>query len=68
MHISIFNSINESGSLDFRLVEQEEFEDTIGTIRICKSKKEDRQHNSQTKKYKRTNSDIHSIHTQLKNE
>jgi hypothetical protein len=50
MHFSIFNSINERGLLDFRLVEQEEFEDTRGTIRIRKSKKEDRQHNSQTNK------------------
>ena len=30
---------------------QEEFEDTKGVIRICKSKK-DRQHNGQKKKYK----------------
>jgi len=68
MHFSIFNSINESGLLDFRLVEQEESEDTKGTIRIRKSKKEDRQHNSQTKKYKRTNNDLHNIHIQLKSE
>jgi hypothetical protein len=35
---------------------KEEFEDTRGTIRICKSK--DRQHNSQAKKGKRTNNDL----------
>jgi len=33
--------------------EQEEFEDTKGVIRICKSKK-NRQHNGQKKKDKRT--------------
>jgi hypothetical protein len=32
---------------------QEEYEDTKGAIRICKSK--DRQHNGQKKKDKRTN-------------
>jgi hypothetical protein len=39
-----------------RQVDQEEFEDTKGVIRICKSKK-DKQHNSQKKKVKRTNTD-----------
>ena len=40
---------------------QEEFEDTKGIIKICKS--EDRQHNGQKKKDKRTNNDlkIHKI-------
>jgi len=36
---------------------QEEFEDTKGVIRICKSKK-GRQHNGQKKKYKSTNNDV----------
>jgi hypothetical protein len=35
---------------------EEEFEDTIGVIRIRKSK--DRQHNGQRKKSKRTNNDL----------
>ena len=43
---------------------QEEFEDTIGVIRIRKLK--DRQHNSQKKKYKRTNKDLENIHIKLK--
>ena len=34
----------------------EEFEDTKGVIRICKSK--DRQHHGQKKKYKRTNNNL----------
>ena len=36
---------------------EEEFEDTKGIIRICKSKKE-RHHNGQAKKDKRTNNDL----------
>ena len=36
---------------------KEEFEDTRGVIRICKSKK-DRQHNGQKKRYKGTNNDL----------
>ena len=43
----------------------EEFEDTKGVIRICKSKKE-RQHNDQKKKDKLTNNDLQNIHIQLK--
>ena len=43
---------------------QEEFEDTKGVIRICKSKK-DRQHNDQKIKYKRTNNDLQNIHIKL---
>jgi hypothetical protein len=39
---------------------QEEFEDTKGVIRICKS--EDWQHNGQKKKDKRTNNDLQNIH------
>ena len=41
----------------FMLKQQEEFEDTKGAIRIRISKK-NRQHNGQTKKYKRTNNDF----------
>jgi len=36
---------------------EEEFENTKGVIRICKSKK-DRQHNDQEKKDKRTSKDL----------
>jgi hypothetical protein len=39
------------------IVQQEEFEDTKGVIRIRKSKK-DRQHNGQKKKDKRTTNDL----------
>jgi hypothetical protein len=39
--------------------QEEEFEDTIGLIRIRKSK--DRQHNGQKKKNKRTNIDLQNI-------
>ena len=42
----------------------EEFEDTKGLIRICKSK--DRQHNGQKKKYKRTNNNLQNINIKLK--
>jgi uncharacterized protein YacL len=38
-----------------------QFEDTKGVIRIRISKK-NRQHNGQSKKYKRTNSDLQKIH------
>ena len=41
-----------------------ENEDTKEVIRICKSK--DRQHNSQKKKYKRTNNDLQNIHIKQK--
>jgi len=44
---------------------KEEFEDTKGVIRICKSQK-DRQHNGQMKKDKMTNNDLQSIHIKLK--
>ena len=43
---------------------EEDFEDTIGVIRIRKSK--NRQHNGQKKKYKRTNYDVQNIHIELK--
>jgi hypothetical protein len=45
---------------------KEEFEDTRGTIRICKSK--DRQHNSQAKKGKRTNNDLQNITQKTKDQ
>ena len=43
---------------------QEEFENTKGVIRICKSK--DRQLNDQQKKDKRANNDLQNIHIKLK--
>ena len=65
-----------------RLCELEEFEDTKGVIRICKSKKDrqhngykkkDRQHNGYKKKdrqhngyKKKTNNDQQNIHIKLK--
>ena len=54
-------------SINWYLVqlEQEEFEDTKGVIRIHISKK-NRQHNGQKKKYKRTNNDLQNIHIKLK--
>jgi hypothetical protein len=42
---------------------KEEFEDTKGVIRIRKSKN-NRQHNGQKKKDKRTNNDLQNIHIQ----
>ena len=42
----------------------EEFEDTKGVIRIYKS--EDRQHNGQKKRDKRTNNNLQNIHIKLK--
>ena len=44
---------------------QEEFEDTKEVIRIRQSK-ENRQHNDQKKKGKRTNNDLQNIHIKLK--
>jgi hypothetical protein len=44
---------------------KEEFEDTKGIIRIRISKN-NRQHNGQKKKYKRTNNDLQNIHIKLK--
>jgi len=46
------------------MLEQEEFEDTEGAIRILISK--NRQHNGQKKKYKRKNNDLQHIHIKLK--
>jgi len=48
-------------------IQEEEFEDTKGVIRIRISK-ENRQHNGQKKKYKRTNNDLQNIHIKLKME
>ena len=44
---------------------QEVFEDDKGVIGICKSTK-DRQHHGQQKEYYRTNTDLQSIHINLK--
>jgi hypothetical protein len=44
---------------------KEKFEDAKGVIRIRISKK-DRQHNDKTKKYKKTNNDLQTIHIKLK--
>jgi hypothetical protein len=44
-----------------------QFEDTKGVIRIRKSK-ENRQHNGQNKKVKRTKNDLQNIHIKLKTE
>jgi len=46
-------------------VNEEEFEDTKGAIKIHISKT-NRQHNGQKKKYKRTNNDLQNIHIKLK--
>ena len=44
---------------------KEKFKDTKGVISIRISKK-NRQHNGQTKKYKRTNNNLQNIHIKLK--
>ena len=49
-----------------RCLLEEEFVDTKGVIRICKS--QDRQHNGQKKKYKTPNNDLQNIHIKLKME
>ena len=59
---TIFGSISK---LRYALLQEKEFEDTKGVMRICNSKK-DRQHNVQKKKYKRTNNDLQNIHIKLK--
>ena len=46
-------------------MEEEDFEDTKGVIRIRISKK-NRQHNGQKKKYKRPNINQQNIHIKLK--
>ena len=50
---------------DVDLMEEEEFEDIKGVIRICISKK-NKQYDGQKKKYKRTNNDQQNIHIKLK--
>jgi len=45
--------------------QSEEFEDTKGVI-IIRTSKNNRQHNDQKKKYKRTNNDLQNIHIKLK--
>ena len=50
---------------DKKLFQQEEFEDTNGVIRI-RTSKNNRQHNDQKKKYKRTNNELQIIHIKLK--
>ena len=49
----------------FKVKSQEEFDDTKVITRICKSKN-NRQHNGQKKKDKRTNNDLQNIHRKLK--
>ena len=48
-------------------MDEEEFKDTKGVIRICILKK-DSQHNGQMKKYKKSksNNDLQNIHIKLK--
>ena len=46
-------------------MEEEDFEDTKGVIRIRISKK-NIQHNGQEKKYRRTNNDQQNLHIKLK--
>jgi len=46
-------------------IDKVSFEDTKGVIRIRISKKT-KLRNSQKKKYKRTNNDLHNIHIKLK--
>jgi len=50
--------LNHEGILPFKMIGY--FEDTKGVIRIRKSK-QDRQHNGQKKKDKRTNNDLQNI-------
>ena len=58
--------LNERASFFlYFLRSQEEFEDTKGVVRFRISK-ENRQHNGQKKKHKRTNNDQQNIHIKLK--
>ena len=59
MSLSVYRHFNK------KLPGEEESEDTKGTTRIRKSKK-DRQHNGQRKKDKRTNNYLQNIHIKLK--
>jgi hypothetical protein len=49
----------------YNTLNEKEFEDTKGVIRIQQSKK-NRQHNDQMKKCKRTNNDLQNTHIKLK--
>jgi len=62
MCISIILSIDLSIIMSplIYVVIEEEFDDTKGIIRICKSKK-NREHNGQKKKDKRTNNDLQNV-------
>jgi hypothetical protein len=53
-------TLERSWKEDVERSNEEEFEDTKAVIRICKLKN-DRQHNGQKKKDKRTNNDLHNI-------
>ena len=50
--------------INLLIINQEEFEDTKGLIRIRISKK-NRQHNGLKKKYKSTNNHLENIHIKL---
>jgi hypothetical protein len=63
MNLETYNKWNICNTLEY--IDQEEFEETKGAIRICIWKK-NRQHNDQKKKYKRTNNDLQNIHIKLK--
>jgi len=52
-------------SFDFRVPDEEEFENTKRPIRIRNSKK-NRKHNHQKKKNKRTHNDLQHMHIKLK--
>ena len=59
----IFISTQEDHSII--KIEEEEFEDTKGVIRI-RIPQQNRQHNCQKKKYKKTNNDHQNLHIKLK--
>ena len=65
MFNAIFNNISVISWRSVLLVNEEEFEDAKGVIRIRILKK-NRQHNGQKKKVKRTNNDLQHTHIQLK--
>ena len=45
---------------------KEDFEDTKGIVLSIRKSKNNRQHNGQKKKYKRTNNDLQNIHIKTK--
>jgi hypothetical protein len=51
-------------NIQYTQYRQEELDDTKAVIRIRLS--QNRQHNGQKKKYKRTNNDLQNIHIKLK--